>query len=669
MKIVVMIPFGMTRTLTLIVNQYLWIVYLVLPLLGNAQKSTIDSLQKVLISLPPAGRSFGSDTTRVGVLCEMGRGKDKNGLFIGDYKQCIGWLSEAEKLSLRIKWNKGLLLSNLYAGTWHSWKGYSLKGLQKKQQAVYYAELEQNPYWLGRAYRHLGDHYYLLRNYEKSIYYLTKALIPSKDIDPITYLIALQSIGTSYYGKGDYKNALSWLEKAYILSREIKNEQMLKYVILNWAEVCLIAGELNKLEQLLEEYPSIKFEDKAWDVHYYTLSSKRFLLKRKYEKSLSELLKGLNYSNFCSNQHRQELFLQLANVYELLGNAPKSLYFYKQYNMLWEKDVKEFEKKQAEYLKYEYENKRQQDAIRALNQDVIGRKKNQKMLLYGVILIFLLGVFLFVNNRILNRKNKLIKKQHSELEVLQIQINESNHKLTVLNEDLEQKVLQRTQDLFDANQELIRKNKEIQEAFVSGKTQERKRVASELHDNLGGTLSGLIWQLQSVIPEDLLPKEKEIYDGLIQQMRNAYNEIRYISHNLIPSELEKGFYVALQSLLNSLNNNREIKFELYGNYLEGVLNKQQEVELYSICLELITNTIKHSNSRLCIIQIDSSKDLLEICFKDNGKGFEKKHLQKRGKGLINIQSRVESLNGDLSVDSELGQGACFIIKIPLTHIV
>ncbi|AEI49790.1 putative signal transduction histidine kinase [Runella slithyformis DSM 19594] len=630
----------------------------IMPFFCTGQHYVSDSLQKVLTSLPAVGHSFAADTARVMILCEMGKGKDKNGLFVGEYEQCIGFLEEAEKTAKRINFVKGLVLANMYAGTWHSWKGHILKGLQKKQQAVYYAEIDKQSYWLGRAYRQLGDNYYLLRNYDLSIRFLTKALEPSGQSDPITYLIVTQNLGTSYFGKKAYKQADYWLEKAYFLCKKANNRQLLKYVILNWAEVCIASHNDTALNQLLDEYPSVNFTDQAWDVHYHALNAQRYLRQSIPEKALSELKKGLNGLEKASDQHRQELFLQLSLVYEQLGDSRRALNYYRQYSALWEKDVKEFQQKQTEYLKYEYENQKQQEDIKLLSQD-------RRMLLAGVVAALLFVVFLVWNNRVLSRKNKLIASQRNELWVLQEQLSVSNQQLVHFNEELEEKIKKRTQELVDANQELTRKNQEIQAAFVSGKTQERKRVASELHDNLGSTLSGLIWQLQSIMPENLSGREQEIYEGLIRQMKEAYIEIRHISHHLLPPELKKGLEAALQQLFNDLNHNRKIHFELLSQYHSNVIAKDKEVELYSICLELINNTLKHSEATKCTLKIISHPDYIALELSDNGRGFDTQSLKARGRGLKNIQERVESLNGEFRIHSVMEKGSDFLIQVPL----
>ncbi|WP_159477624.1 tetratricopeptide repeat-containing sensor histidine kinase [Dyadobacter sp. 3J3] len=617
----------------------------------------------MLKNLPPEGTSFADDTTRIMLLCQRGKGKDKNGLFIGDFRQCIAWLTKAERISKKYNWNKGLMISNLYAGTWYGWKGNSLQGLQKKQRAVYHAELENNPFWLARAYRQLGDSYALLKNYDQAIHYLTLALGPSQKSEFTTYLIVTQNLGVAYLGKKDYKNASKWLEKSYLLCLESKNQQMLKYVILNWAEVCLAAKNVPKLNTLLNQYPAVKFEDKAWDVRYYALNAQRYLLENEPTKALKALNLGLPLLTLTSDEHRQALFLQFSRVYERLGNTDKALSYFKQYSALWEKDVRSFQEKQTEYLEYEYKSQKQEDSIKILHKDAERQKLISSVLWAGIILSILFVIFLIWNRRVSNRKTKVIENQRNELLLLEKKLSNSNQQLIHFNEELEQKVTERTQKLLEANQELTRKNQQISEAFVSGKTLERKRVASELHDNLGSTISGLIWQLQSVMPENLLDKEQEIYEGLIQQMRNAYTEIRHISHHLVPVELEKGLEAALKRLFTDLNSNRNIDFQILGHYPAELLTKEQETEIYSICLELINNTLKHSESTQCLLEFSIKAHGLEIIFTDNGKGFDPNQLKGRGQGLANIKERVESLNGTLLINSQHGHGVRYIISL------
>ncbi|WP_170982742.1 tetratricopeptide repeat-containing sensor histidine kinase [Dyadobacter frigoris] len=628
-----------------------------------AQISHGDSMLTALKKLPQTTNTLANDTVRVELLCLLGSGKDKNGLFQGDYKQCIAWLNEAERLSAHHKWTRGLLEANLNAGVLHAWNGNNLIGLQKIHKAKYYAEQLNRPEYLAKTYRYLADLYYLLGNYDQSIFYLEKALKPAKLTDKVFYIIVIQNLGESYLRKSENRKAMFWLSQAYQESKRIGDNQMLKYTTLNWADACLAAGNKEQLRLLLNEYRTNPFIDKAWDVHYFSLNAQHFLLQNLPHKALVELKKGLSNSETAGEEHRRELFLTLSQVYERLHKSELSLIYYKKYSELWEKGIKSFQQRQTEYLKFEYESLKQGDAIDSLNKDIDGQKASRNRLWLAVALALLFATFLVVNNRVLSKKNRLIEVQRNQMMDFQGQLFASNDKLTRFNEELEQKVSERTEELLLANQELHAKNRQIQEAFTNGKRQERKRVASELHDNLGSTLSGLIWQLQSIMPENLAEKEQDVYTRLITQMHNAYSEIRHISHHLLPLELDNGLEAALSRLFADLNNNSKIRFNLEGRYPSNLLSKEQEAELYSICLELINNTLKHSGSSECTLKLSTSENTLELSLSDNGYGFDMTQGTKRGKGLDNIADRVESLNGKFTVHSRVGLGAQFRVAI------
>lgn len=652
-----------------ILNQLLYVlpIWWLIPIAVIGQSHRIDSLQNLIASLPPEGTSFATDTARVLLLCELGRGKDKNGLFTGNYKLCLNWLKKAETISQKIKWNKGLFYSNMYAGAWHSWQGNHLNGLQKMRKAAYYAELEKSPIFLSNIYRFLGDTYDLMKNYDLAIAYFKKSLRFKNKDNIRTYLISSQNLGSAYYRKGLFDSAGYWFEKSYNLCKTYHSTQLLKYVLLNWAEVCIAIRNDKKLDKLLAEYTTVLFEDPAWDVHFFTLNAQRYLFLQRPQRALQELKKVRENLSKASNRHQQQFYEQLSNTHKLLGNPLEALICYKQFISLREQDERELQQRQVEYIKFEYENLKQQDAIKLLNQDILEQKRTRNTLIAGVILALLLAAFYLWNNRVLNKKNVQIENQKQELEILKDQLSQSNQQLTRFNNDLETKVSERTQALTKANEELIRKNHEIQEAFWSGTTQERKRVASELHDNLGSTVSGLIWQLESIKPENLTELEQEIYDGLIQQMQNAYFDIRHISHHLLPLELEKGLGNALKRLTSDLNHAGKTTFVLKGKIPNDSLTKPQQTELYSICLEIINNTLKHAKATQCTIQFEQKGNELTIQIQDNGQGFDLQDLGRRGRGLANIEERIRTLNGTLQITSQPAKGSQFLINVLIEH--
>ncbi len=217
--------------------------------------------------------------------------------------------------------------------------------------------------------------------------------------------------------------------------------------------------------------------------------------------------------------------------------------------------------------------------------------------------------------------------------------------------------------LWFNNKKLRRKNAEIKEALIQGQTLERKRVAAELHDHLGGTLASLNWYLHGIDKRALSTEEQKIYESVHQMVGSAYKEVRSLSHNLMPAELEEhGLAMALNRLVDKLNDSKLIKF----NYSESVedkrLSNQVEFELYSIVLELTNNIFKHSGADEASIELSETPRNIRLVITDNGNGIPSQI--KFGMGLGNVRSRVQSLSGKIEIQNPEGKGTIIEIEIP-----
>lgn len=206
-------------------------------------------------------------------------------------------------------------------------------------------------------------------------------------------------------------------------------------------------------------------------------------------------------------------------------------------------------------------------------------------------------------------------------------------------------------------------NKEISEALLRGQTLERKRVAADLHDSLGGTLSAMRWTLSSFNPEGLTPQERQVYEGLVEMTKDAHQRVRFLSHNLVPEDLEKdGLGLSLQKLVDKLNRNNRTTFYLDIG-LEERLNHKTEFEFYSICLELINNVIKHANATEARIKLQRRGGYVHLEIFDNGKGINPHTTQ--GKGMQNIQDRISSLKGTWQIESNT-RGTFVSAQVPVS---
>ena len=217
------------------------------------------------------------------------------------------------------------------------------------------------------------------------------------------------------------------------------------------------------------------------------------------------------------------------------------------------------------------------------------------------------------------------------------------------------------QQLIDTLQQ---QNQQISSALLQGQTLERKRVAADLHDNLGSTLSALRWSLEAIDKTKLTQPEQSVYVTLNQQLNQAYDDIRLLSHNLLPDELAKqGLAIALTILIDKLNRNTPVRFHLLLPDTFQRHDQQTEFELYSICLELLNNILKHANATEVHLTLIQSNTTLELLVSDNGVGLD--GHRKEGKGLQNVTARVDALGGAWAINSNPGEGVQHQITIPI----
>ncbi len=203
------------------------------------------------------------------------------------------------------------------------------------------------------------------------------------------------------------------------------------------------------------------------------------------------------------------------------------------------------------------------------------------------------------------------------------------------------------------------------EAEIATLENERKRIASDLHDELGPLLSAVKLHINCVESQDA--DSRELIRKANMHIDTILTRIREISNNLMPQALlRKGLSVAIREFIDNLHSvhSLEIRF----SYTDDIAVKTDiEIHLYRIMLEIIQNTIKHAWASELKIECRKKNNKLIILAADNGCGFEHTGILKTnmGLGLKNIVSRVEIIKGDLYVDTAPGKGTQYIIEIPI----
>ncbi len=212
--------------------------------------------------------------------------------------------------------------------------------------------------------------------------------------------------------------------------------------------------------------------------------------------------------------------------------------------------------------------------------------------------------------------------------------------------------------------------KEKQLLAVSGMLQsqeaERSRMAKDLHDGLGGMLSGIKLNLSSMKGNMVIHEnDAALFNKSIGQLDNAIAEMRRVAHNMMPEALLKfGINEAVQDYCDGINESNMVKMRFTHLGVDQVIEKSTEVILYRIIQELSNNAIKHAAAYNIFIQLTRHSKGISLTVEDDGKGFDATQTTK-GAGLQNVQSRVDYLNGSMEITSTPGVGSTFNIEIPM----
>lgn len=211
----------------------------------------------------------------------------------------------------------------------------------------------------------------------------------------------------------------------------------------------------------------------------------------------------------------------------------------------------------------------------------------------------------------------------------------------------------------------MRLHKEKIQAEIDTLENERKRIAADLHDELGPLLSAVKLQinnLDTTHPEDKLTitKSSKHIDSIIKKLRE-------ISNNLLPNTLvRKGLSRAIEEFTETISETHKLQIKFICEQ-EPPLDQNAEINVYRMVQEIVHNTVKHAKADWLIIKLSVDDDRFFLITSDNGVGFDffTTRRDNSGLGLRNLQSRAEVMGGELSCSSEPGKGTTYTIEIPL----
>ena len=216
-------------------------------------------------------------------------------------------------------------------------------------------------------------------------------------------------------------------------------------------------------------------------------------------------------------------------------------------------------------------------------------------------------------------------------------------------------VYQFTEEKHEVERKLSEERQLIAKKIITAQEQERQRIAQDLHDDLGSTLSMLKNKLSENYEDTL---EMQIAD-------KAVNDLRHISHNLMPTTfLLKGLKEAIQELVFLNKKMVKIDIDFICSGIEKKLGWEVELSIFRIVKELVNNAIKHAKPTKIVVQMLYFEAFLYISVEDDGIGMTNFNAEfSSGIGIKNIILRVNYLNGKMNQESS-ENGTLISIEIP-----
>lgn len=625
-----------------------------------AQQRELDSIKQLIVKI----QKQKTDTTQVRQLSQLGYD-------IIELDSILSKKSLDEALKKSIKLNNNYSIANCYRllGLWYNYFGNNLKAYECQKASLKASQKGNHLFLEAGANFNLGNLKYETGEYEKCINYFINAqrifdnpnILKDKNV---TNRILDKKKSDLYYNLSavfntlkNYRKADEYIDKALAIAKSYNNKTVIAYYSQLKADNFLDKGDVKKaLKTRLQFLPELeKSNVERIYLHTYYIniaqdysklnkidSSKVFAQKSLLTAKVINHKGAIAVSNFLLSstalkekkytevekylKDSESYYLQSENptekrdYYEVLHQYMYEVQKYKdaydnfeKYSIFKDSIIASEQAEQFSEREAKYESEKKDKNILLLEK----KQVKHKIFIYslvGVSFILLLFSFLLF-------KNYAARKKIAEQQIKQLQ------------------------------QE---KQIDAAKSMIQGEETERTRLARDLHDGLGGMLSGVKFQLNSMKGNVILSEENaSAFTKSITQIDSAIAEMRRVAHNMMPESLIKfGLNETLQNYCNSISENTGIKIVYQSFGLTNRLNQTVEIVVYRIIQELLNNTIKHAKATQVYVQLSKNERTISLTVEDNGKGFDVELIKKEGIGLLNIKHRVDYLKGKIDINSD-----------------
>jgi signal transduction histidine kinase len=226
--------------------------------------------------------------------------------------------------------------------------------------------------------------------------------------------------------------------------------------------------------------------------------------------------------------------------------------------------------------------------------------------------------------------------------------------------ELERAAGQRLQEVVQARSQL----QYLSNRVVSVQEEERRRVARELHDEVGQTLSAVLVEVGRAASRLAPESESGVNLGVARQLaEQAVGQVRDIALLLRPSMLDDlGLVPALKWQAREVSRRTGIKVRVAAETVADDLPDSCRTCIYRIVQEALNNAARHAHASWARVEAVQEKGQIRVTIQDNGSGFDP--AQEKGMGILGMEERVKGLGGVFRIDSEKGSGTIVSFLLP-----
>lgn len=445
-------------------------------------------------------------------------------------------------------------------------------------------------------YHNIGELYFLMGNMQETERnYLMGLQKAEQSKDSLMVAISQKGLLRLYVTQSNYDKAQKTADKCYSYYYAHRTEEVEDYPVMlaSMVRMNLMEGHENIVsaktyaQEALSLADSLRFETQS-DV--YAAAAELAVAERQWQRALGYALQTIRPDSLATGADAN-CYQLLAEIYTELGQKEKAREYIQKMHDVMTRYATDHYQSGLSQMEVLYETRQKEAQIAALDKE---RGLYLWLLAAAIGLIALLAV-LFIYRHLAHRRQKALLAAKVALET---------------------------------------------------ETKERRILARDLHDGLGGMLSLLRLKL-----------EGNSGDSSLALLDAIHTELRRTAHHLMPEELlKKGLVSALHDFAISVPN---AQFQAIGNIC---LDKDKELVLYRCAYELVNNALKHANASKINIQLMQDNKEVTLTVGDDGKGIAD---GAEGMGLQNIRERIEPYKGRLDIVTTDGKGTDINITLPL----